>query len=311
MRSLKPSLPHDILRIIFEHAALDDRRTALRVNAAARVELILYSIVNLHRETTCRAFLRTIETSRTKSRAFFATNVKSLCISYDVYNDRTARIITACRGVTSLTFWVIPTTWHTSSTTRLSHHEIDAALDPLRPKKLSVLLHGVFGFPHPRFHLSFFQKITHLSVVNKWEDWTTWRGFELLQCLTHLSLDLRVGSRFIDERTAYAIANTLHTILARCPKLRVCILLLIFDSAPSYTATAVVDTLVCQAGSNTPDARLVFMHDSEPFLDREAHSIREARIWKMAEQTVAIQSSGGGFWKFENPSRSYGFLVHA
>ncbi|KAF5378137.1 hypothetical protein D9615_007523 [Tricholomella constricta] len=290
-------LPHDVLRIIFEQAALDDKRTAVKLVLVSRlvqywIELILYAVVILHRETTCRAFLRTIETSRTKTRAFFATHVKSLCISYDIYNDRTVRIITACRGVTSLTFWVVPTTWHTSIIHSSPHQEIAAALDPLRPKRLSVLLHGVFGSPYPRFHLSFFQKITHLSIVNKWEDWTTWWGFELLPCLTHLSFDLRVGPRSIDKRTAYVIARTLYTVLSRCAQLRVCVLLLTFDPAPGCTADTISKTL--PGPEHAPDPRLVFMHDSEPFLDREAHSIREARIWNMAEQTVAIQASGAG-----------------
>ncbi|KAF8057430.1 hypothetical protein FPV67DRAFT_1430191 [Lyophyllum atratum] len=293
MSSLKLALPHDILRLVFEQAALDDRKTALKLVLVSRlvqywIERMLYSVVNLHRETTCRAFLRTIETSHTKSRAFFATHVKSLCISYDIYNDRIVRIITVCQGVTSLTFWVVPTTWKTSC--RLPHYEIAAALDPLRPKKLSVLLHGVLGSPYPRFDLSFFQKITHLSVINKWEDWTTWWGFDLLPCLTHLSFDLRVGPRSLDDRTAYTIAQALHGVLSRCTQLRVCVLLLIFDPLPGFTAATIANILPGHAR----DPRLVFMHDSEPFLDREAHSIREARIWKMAEQRVGIQASGAG-----------------
>ncbi|KAG6816060.1 hypothetical protein H0H87_008892 [Tephrocybe sp. NHM501043] len=258
-----------------------------------RIELILYSVVNLHRETTCRAFLRTIETSRTKSRAFFATHVKSLCISYDIYNDRTVRIITACQGVTSLTFWVIPTPWQTSIV-RIPHEEIAAALDPLRPQRLSVLLHGILGSPYPQFHLSFFQRITHLSVINKWEDWTTWWGFEALPCLTHLSFDLRVGPRSLDDKVAYTIAQSLHAVLSRCPHMRVCVLLLIFDPSPKFTAAKITHYMPV----SKVDPRLVFMGDSEPFLDREAHSLREARIWRMAEQAVDIQSSSGGGRQF-------------
>ncbi|GLB43048.1 hypothetical protein LshimejAT787_1204970 [Lyophyllum shimeji] len=294
MSSLKPALPHDILRLVFEQAALDDRRTALRLVLVSRlvqcwIDRILYSVVNLHRETTCRAFLRTIETSRTKSRAFFATHVKSLCISHDIYNDRTVRIINACRGVSDLTFWVVPvTTWKRPYCP--PHQEIAAALEPLRPKKLSVLLHGILGSPYPQFHLSFFQKITHLSVINKWEDWTTWWGFELLPCLTHLSFDIRVGPRSLDNRTAYTVAQALHAVLSRCPHLRVCVLLLLFDPCPGFTAATIANIMP----GPQRDPRLVFMRDSEPFLDREAHSLREARIWKSAEETSDLQTSGAG-----------------
>ncbi|KAG6853046.1 hypothetical protein C0991_007269 [Blastosporella zonata] len=293
MSSLAPVLPYDVLRLIFEQAALDDRREALKLVFLSRqiqrwIELILYSVVTLHRETTCRAFLRTIETSRTKSRAFFATHVKSLCISYDIYNDRTVRIITACPGVTSLTFWAIPTPWQTSII-RISHEEISAALDPLRPRKLSVLLHGVLGAPYPRFNLSFFQNITHLSVINKWEDWTTWWGFDALRCLTHLSFDLRVGPRSLDDKAAYTIAQSLQAVLSSCIHMHVCVLLLLFDPSPKFTAAKITHYMpVSQV-----DTRLVLMGDSEPFLDREAHSNREARIWRMAEEAVNIQASEG------------------
>jgi hypothetical protein len=250
-----------------------------------RVELVLYSVVNLHRESTSRAFLRTIETSRTKSRAFFATRVKSLCVSYDVYNDRTAKIISACRGVTSLTFWVASVDAACPALATLPCHDIASALDHLRPTKLSVLLHGLLQSPYPRFQSSFFEKITHLSVINTWEDWATWDGFELLPSLTHLSFDVHVGPRSLDEGTTLLISHVISNILLRCPRLRVCILLFIFDPHPFCTASTIF------TGMSTPDPRLVFFGDSAPFLDREAHSRREDDIWKLAERIVKRQSS--------------------
>lgn len=257
--------------------------------------MILYSVVNLYRETTSRAFLRTIETSRTKPRAFFATCVKSLCISYDIHNDRTARIISACKGVTSLTFWVVPNTWNPSAC--LPHPAIAAALDPLRPKKLSVLLHGVLGSPYPRFHLPFFEQITHLSVMNKWEDWTTWWGFEMLPCLTHLSFDLRVGPRALDKNVARVVSYSIENILSRCSRLQACVLSLTFDPFPTITANTVLDAMTAS------DPRLVFLKDSDLFRDREAHSRREADIWKHAEQTVLRQNLGSGvsFFHYSPP----------
>lgn len=258
-----------------------------------RVELILYSVVNLHRESASRAFLRTIETSRTKSRSFFATHVKSLCISYDVFNERTVRIISACRGVTSLTFWVAPVTvdaspWRVS--TKLPCHDVASALDHLRPVKLSVLLHGFLQPSYPRFQLSFFENITHLSVINTWEDWATWNGFELLPSLTHLSFDVQVGPRGLDKNIPLRISHVISSILVQCPRLHVCILLLMFDPHTSFTALTILSGLI------TPDPRLVFLGDSEPFLGREAHSRREDNIWKLAERTVARQRLCAGLF---------------
>jgi hypothetical protein len=162
-------------------------------------------------------------------------------------------------------------------------HDIASALHHLRPVKLSVLLHGLLQPSYPRFQLSFFEKITHLSVINTWEDWATWNGFELLPSLTHLSFDVQVGPKALDENTTLLISHVISNILVRCHRLRVCILLLIFDPYPSFTASTILSGMV------TPDPRLVFLGDSEPFLDREAHSRREDNIWKLAERTVAQQ----------------------
>lgn len=198
-----------------------------------------------------------------------------------MYNDRTVRIITMCRGVTSLTFWAVPHTW--PSTIGLPHQKIAAALGSLRPKKLSLLLDGALCSPCPQFEMPFFQKITHLSIVNKWEDWSTWWGFELLPCLTHLSFDLRIGPKALDDKTASTISQMIQDVLSRCVHLRVCILLLIFDTAPTFTAATITNKM------ETSDPRLVFMRDTEPFLYREAHSTREAEIWKLATQTAIKQ----------------------
>ncbi|KAG6908571.1 hypothetical protein DXG01_004129 [Tephrocybe rancida] len=293
MSSLTPVLPRDILRLVFEQAALDDKKDALKLVLVSRqvqhwIELIIYSVVNLFHETTCRYFLRTIETSRTKSRAFFTTHVKSLCVSHDLYNNRTVRIISACQGVTTLTFWAIPPASR-ASIIRIPQEQIAAALDPLRPQKLSALLHGVLGSPYPNFHLSFFQRISHLSVIDKWEDWTTWWGFEILPCLTHLSFDFHVGPQSLDDDTAYTIAQAIHTVLSSCLHLRVCVLVLIFDPSPSFTAAKITHHMPLSA---KVDSRLVFVGNSEPFLEREAHTVREARTWEVAEDAVDIQASG-------------------
>ena len=187
-----------------------------------------------------------------------------------------------------MSFWVAPVDACRVSV-NLPYSDIASALDHLRPVKLSVLLHGLLQPAYPRFQLSFFEKITHLSVINTWDDWATWNGFELLPSLTHLSFDVQVGPKALDENTALLISHVINNILVRCPRLRVCILLLIFDSHPSFTASTILNGM-------TPDPRLVFLGDSEPFLDREAHSRREDDIWKLAERTVSRQRSCTGLF---------------
>ncbi|KAH9475523.1 hypothetical protein JR316_0012638 [Psilocybe cubensis] len=70
----------------------------------------------------------------------------------------------------------------------------------IAPRRLSVMLHDshpLFIF-RPRFEGSpFFGDVTHLSVLNRWEEWTAWAGHrmtaEALPRLTHLKFDLSVG----------------------------------------------------------------------------------------------------------------------
>ncbi|PPQ86565.1 hypothetical protein CVT25_006157 [Psilocybe cyanescens] len=77
----------------------------------------------------------------------------------------------------------------------------------ISPRKLSVMLHDshpLFIF-RPRFEgSSFFADVTHLSVLNRWEEWTAWAGrrmsTEALPRLTHLKFDLAVGQAPESER---------------------------------------------------------------------------------------------------------------
>ncbi|KAF8880204.1 hypothetical protein BD779DRAFT_1102271 [Infundibulicybe gibba] len=259
------------------------------------VDRIIYAVVNLHRQTTCRAFIRTIESSPTKRRAFFETHVKALSIAYDIRDDdRTVKILSICRGVTSLTFWVVPVlrviqpvaSYPPFCLAGLHNNELAAALKPLRPKRLSGILYDVLGAPHPQFHLPFFASLTHLSIRNRWQDWVAWDGFHLLPQLTHLSFDFRVNPRNSSLKRNIAVARALQNVLAQCStSLIVCAVLVLFEAKPSIAgaAAAVLQRLT------KPDPRLVFIHDPEPFLDRGAHSLREEMIWELAKQAVHRQ----------------------
>ncbi|KIL59654.1 hypothetical protein M378DRAFT_180743 [Amanita muscaria Koide BX008] len=100
---------------------------------------------------------------------------------------------------------------------------------------------------------------TRLSVQNRWEDWALWsRNFEFarIPCLTHLSLDLRAGissiprskfdngdERAMDSQVANrvcALGRAVQCLLSQCPRLRVCVLRLIFDLNPNKTAAAIL-----------------------------------------------------------------------
>ncbi|KAJ7075294.1 hypothetical protein B0H15DRAFT_917000 [Mycena belliarum] len=269
----------DILRIIFEIAARDDRRTALKLVVVSHlveswIDILLYSTVYLYRQRTANNFLRTIETSPTKSRAFFAKHVKSLCILFDMPANHLVRITTICYGIENITTWFLPSPRAVVPTIPLSYLMF---CQWLRPRRLSAW-HGVLESPNPHFALPFFSRVTHLTVVSIWEDWTTWPAFAL-PSLTHLSLDFTYGSRTLSRPEIEQIAASLGTILSACPQVCVCALR-VDQPAESASIVALMERV--------SDRRIVFFRHSEPFQIREAHSEAEVGIWRELERAVRL-----------------------
>jgi hypothetical protein len=69
----------------------------------------------------------------------------------------------------------------------------------LSPQKLSLLVdetHPIQCF-QPSFDVPFFHNVTHLTVVNKWEEWSSWAGHSISEMamphLTHVKFDMSVG----------------------------------------------------------------------------------------------------------------------
>ncbi|KAJ7113160.1 hypothetical protein C8R44DRAFT_797264 [Mycena epipterygia] len=274
-----PALVPDILRIIFETAARADRRTTLALVRVSRltqswIDIVLYETVRLYRQRTSNNFLRTIELSATKPRAFFATHVKSLCILFDMPAEHVVRITSICYAVENLTTWFLPGA--PSLPVPAAH-----LMSSLRPRRLSAW-HGVLRAPHPHFGLPFFSAVTHLTVVNIWEDWTAWPAF-FLPALTHLSLDFTFGTRALSADEILLVSQAVTALLHECAHLRVCALR-VDQPAKAPTIAAMLDRLF--------DPRVVFFQHREPFQIREAHSAAEAGIWARLEEAVARHSAG-------------------
>ncbi|KAJ6589475.1 hypothetical protein B0H19DRAFT_1103926 [Mycena capillaripes] len=273
----------DILRIIFERAARADRRTAQKLVLVSRlveswIGIVLYETVHLYRQRTSNNFLRTIETSTTKSRAFFSTHVKSLCILFDMPVDQVVRVTSICSGVENLTTWFLPAPHSGPAAPTLSYF-----MSSLRPRKLAAW-HGVLRSPNPHFGLPFFSQVTHLTVVNIWEEWTTWPAFSL-PALTHLSLDFTFGSRALTTDELLLISRAVNAILLACVHVHICALR-VDQPANSPTITWVFDHF-------RSEPRVVLFRHREPFRIREAHSDAEAAIWDALEMAIGSHSGGG------------------
>ncbi|KAJ7610395.1 hypothetical protein FB45DRAFT_1121425 [Roridomyces roridus] len=272
----------DILRAIFETAAREDGRSALNLALVSRcvrnwVEIVLYSTVRLSRQRTTNNFLRTIETSHDKPGCYFSIHVKSLSIVYDMPVDQIRRIGQICSGIQNLTTWFI-------STERLPLAQCLSEVG-VRPKRLAAW-HGVLCSPDPHLNLPFFTQLTHLTVVNIWEQWSTWphldsSGFTLPN-LTHLSLDLTFGARVLASWEVLAITDAVLAFLD-FQSLRICGL--------RVDQPAESPTLVAVAARLADEERVVLYRHGEPFQVREAHSDKEGKIWGALEQVVVRGSS--------------------
>lgn len=237
----------------------------------------------LRRQSTTKAFFNTLQIT-SKSSSYFRENVKSLRISVDFQDNFPSYIFNACRGAQNLTLWTVPIIY--SNTTLHSLVCIEAALAKLRPRRVVMHLHHVLRAPYPQFHLPFFQGITHLTIKNRWEDWTTWKDYELLHSLTHIcfqvGLELQAGALFQEQ--AFRLSHFMKALLPSCPRLRVVVLLISFDRSPMSTKEAAIDVL------GIHDDRVVYCYEQRPFQYHDSHSLEALKMWEAAE--AAQRKSG-------------------
>ncbi|KAF7290376.1 SET domain-containing protein [Mycena chlorophos] len=279
-------LIYDILRLILEMAAQDDRRTAIKLVLVSRtvqewIDLVLYNSIYLRRQRTTDNFLRTIETSLTKPRSFFATRVKSVSILFDMRPEDVVRLSSVCRGIENITSWYLPSPAFPGTTARRRPSPLSCLMFSLRPRRISSW-HGIVASPDPHFSLPFFSAVTHLTIVNVWEEWASWPWpGNALPSLTHLSLDYTFGARTLPCGEVMRIGDTTMAILSMCcPALRVCGLRIDqLETAPSVLELA--SYFECR---NEP--RVVLYRHREPFQIREAHSPSEKRVWAALEKAV-------------------------
>ncbi|CAK5268101.1 unnamed protein product [Mycena citricolor] len=300
-------LTPDVLRLVLEAAARDDGGTARSLARLSRgvqawIDPILYSAIRLSNHRMTLAFLRTMEKSSTKPPAFFTSHVKALCILYDMLPAHARRITDVCTRIDYLTTWFLPTT----SGSLGSQESIAQALSPLTPSRMSVW-HGA-THPHPADRWPFtgplFSQLTHLTIVNVWEDWAGWRWDALPPTLLYISLDLafkNTGASGGELPTKGRVAATVHRVLNECPNLRVCALRdaadfeqmgpfgQVLSPSPKQLDTAlslralIVDALRVLGWL---DHRILFFSLRNPVPLRQAHDDREGRIWSTLEPVV-------------------------
>jgi hypothetical protein len=165
--------------------------------------------------------------------------------------------------------------------------------------------------------------MTHLSILNKSEEWSFWDIAGYLPSLTHLALDLNVSSTALGSRRSGAsqgvdptaqdvvtrvqwlgMASTIKGILHKCRFLCVCVVIIQFAPAPRFTMATLARALLDLEAEDSksfpfnnppavPDPKLVFAQNTNPFVIREAHGVSEERMWKAAEMKAAEQMKWG------------------
>ena len=231
------SFPWDIERLIFEEAATDDIRTALQLALIARyvqswyvdyelvhndpcaqtkhsfdrIEPIVYKIVTLNYEAKEVAFLQSLIIT-TKPRFFYTRCVKTLYLAWRLKGDfdTILPILRNCQGVTNLVCWA-----------QLEYPDprVTDVVAALRPQKLRISLINLLGTRQPDLSHPFFGSITHLNLLDLYEEWITWSGIHLLPCLSHLVLRMD-GRSEPPETTVMRITTEL---LSQCKTLQVCV----------------------------------------------------------------------------------------
>ena len=280
--------------------------------------------------------------SETKPPSFFAQHVRSLVICSDIKTQLVVEILSVCRGIVNFSYWATPSlsVQQPSSSRFMPIYGDGGSLNEVTPQRMSVLLHENHIYPlKPHFNLAFFSAVTCLSILNSWEEWTTWTHIcsDVMPALTHIKFDMNVQrsgqSRSsnmgietdLTRNNLYSwnelevlttpeslrldmklsrVANTLTEVLKNCPTLRVCILVLRFDTDPTYTAKIIIrhasqkllgnPVLAKTATAGWFDSRLVFAHEREPFRYSHAHSKHEMKLWKSAEAIVDSQRHVAG-----------------
>lgn len=199
----------------------------------------------------------------------------------------------------------------------------DGCFDAIRPRRLvaSFRSDGPYAANSPDFTRPVFSCMTHLSILNKSEEWSFWDIAGYLPSLTHLALDLNVSSTALGSRNGsqgfdptvqdaatrvqwLGMASTIKGILHKCRFLCVCVVIIQFAPAPRLTMTALARAILDLEAEDSksfpfnnppsvPDPKLVFAQNTNPFVIREAHGASEGRMWRAAERKAAEQMKWG------------------
>lgn len=234
--------------------------------------------------------MRTLaDDSIAKSAEFYASHVKAICITSPENVERIPsstlyRVLTTFTGLQTIAIWE---SWLEQNDTIFKTEEQKSVIGKdLRPKKLSTIVERFFAIQdipnrYPDFSMPFFSQLTHLEILDPTDTWRSWKGLELLPCLTHLSFE----DDFIDIFDPRKGINMLiYTMLKECRTLQV-ILFILYDQRYNMRTRRELEAIMaCR------DPRCVVLPPPVHYLANwDAPFLGKPDLWSIAEDTAREQ----------------------
>ncbi|KAJ7504182.1 hypothetical protein B0H11DRAFT_507179 [Mycena galericulata] len=272
---MKPHLPSELEREIFELAAARNRRSIPKLLLVARrvhewLEPLLYHVLLFRRDRDDKGptkpmpmepIMRAIET---KPRAFFYESVKHLAVNNNVPRANVERILSVCTGIVNLALF-----------NGDSDPSFIPYIDCIRPQRFAANMMVLFAGA-PDFTHSLFANVTHLDIADTFGlTWEPWNKLALLPCLTHLSFN------YSDEALP---AGLFHTVLVECALLQALVVV--------WPNMIMVEYEAEFSQYPTHDPRFVMIICSKYFWDWEAGARGGVDFWSRADTFIAQKRLG-------------------
>ncbi|KAF8990551.1 hypothetical protein BDQ17DRAFT_1433708 [Cyathus striatus] len=215
---LLPDIPEDILLIIFESAAYEDRRTAARslllVNKAVKhsLEKIVYGVVILYNKNQACVFSRTLVSCPHLPPLVHALALPDRCTA-----EYIEHILITCRSITAL-YWYPKNSYIPDENLSTLRSSIESL-----PLKILYLRVSVF-IDREHVVLAVNQGLTHLGMLNDWVEYVTLRrqarvmDSRTFEHLTHLAVQTPLPLTVF-----YRSPSWLRSILKSSKYLKTCI----------------------------------------------------------------------------------------
>ena len=227
-----------------------------------RIEKIIYGTISVRGGTENKSTQGLLRTIKSRAPEFFATHVKSLCLTFTVEIEQAQAILSVCTGLVDLAYWI------------LSKPPLFSFVAQMRPRRLSINVGGLIGESNLQLSHPFFSNITHLRLIDDWRQWTKWSaGFVHLHRLTHLKL----ASDSFDRDAISSVSTALRVILNGCKSLQVCILAVMSEAKSENLSY------------HLHDRRLVIMENTlSPVAEWEASICGNRSLchWLLAEDII-------------------------